>query len=121
MPTVDRFEDLLIWQEAKAMSLKVYRMFKESRDFGFKDQIQRASVSVMNNIAEGFERESDADFIRFLIIAKSSSGELRSMLQLAKELEYIEKEECDNMIFQARKMGGSIGNMIKYLRNSPKV
>jgi four helix bundle protein len=82
----DRFEDIIAWQKAKVMTLKIYSYFKDSRDYGFKDQICRASVSVMNNIAEGFERKSDNEFMHFLYIAKSSCGEVRSMLYLAEEL-----------------------------------
>lgn len=68
MATIQNFEDLQIWQEARIYCNDIYLFFKENKDFGFKDQIQRASVSIMNNIAEGFERDSDADFCRFLII-----------------------------------------------------
>jgi len=70
MKDMARFEDLWVWKEAKGLAVQVYKTFQKSRDFGFKDQVQRAAVSVMNNIAEGFERGSDADFIRFLYIAK---------------------------------------------------
>ena len=62
---IDRFEDIIAWQKAKVLSVKVYTLFKQSKDFSFKDQIQRASVSVMNNIAEGFERKSNKEFIYF--------------------------------------------------------
>jgi four helix bundle protein len=93
---IERFEDIIAWQKAKELSLEVYRLFGDSKDFGFRDQIQRAAISIMNNIAEGFERESDKDFKRFLYIAKGSSGELRSMLTVAKELDYITGEQYDD-------------------------
>ena len=83
MTTIKNFEDLMIWQDARVLVGAVYALMKESKDFGFKDQIQRASVSVMNNIAEGFERKSDSEFNRFLDIAKASCGEVRSMIYLA--------------------------------------
>jgi len=83
---IDRFEDIIAWQKAKELTVGVYRLFSESKDFGFKDQIQRASVSIMNNIAEGFERKSNNELKHFLFIAKGSCGEVRSMLILAKEL-----------------------------------
>ncbi len=80
------FEDILAWQKAKELTKEIYSIFAESKDFGFRDQIQRASVSVMNNIAEGYERKSNNEFKYFLFIAKGSCGEVRSMLILAKEL-----------------------------------
>jgi len=67
---IDRFEDIIAWQKAKELAIKIYSHFKDSKDFGFRDQIQRASVSVMNNIAEGFERKSDKEFIQFLFMQK---------------------------------------------------
>lgn len=89
---IEQFEDIIAWQKAKIMTLKIYSIFSDLRDFGFKDQICRASVSVMNNIAEGFERKSDSEFKYFLFIAKGSCGEVRSMLYLAVELNYISQE-----------------------------
>ena len=77
---IDRFEDIIAWQKAKSLTLNIYTLFAESKDFGFKDQIQRASVSVMNNIAEGFERKTNKEFKYFLFVAKGSCGEVRSMI-----------------------------------------
>jgi len=88
------FEELETWQLAKDLSLLVYRQFKDCRDFRFRDQIQAAAVSIMNNIAEGFERKKGSkEFAQFLFIAKGSAGEVRSMLSLAVELKYISDEE----------------------------
>ncbi|MEA3318067.1 MAG: four helix bundle protein, partial [Bacteroidota bacterium] len=95
---IDRFEDILSWQKAKELTIQIYKLFEKSKDFGFKDQIQRASVSIMNNIAEGFERKSNNEFKQFLFIAKGSCGEVRSMLYLANELKYLSTEIC-NKIF----------------------
>lgn len=86
---IARFEDIIAWQKAKELTIQIYSLFEESKDFGFKDQIQRASVSVMNNIAEGFERKSNKEFKQFLYIAKGSCGEVRSMLIVAHELKKI--------------------------------
>lgn len=77
---IERFEDIIAWQKAKELSIQIYSLFAESKDFGFKDQILRASVSIMNNIAEGFERKGNKEFSHFLFIAKGSCGEVRSML-----------------------------------------
>ncbi|OGG00162.1 four helix bundle protein [Candidatus Gottesmanbacteria bacterium RBG_13_37_7] len=90
---IKRFEDIIAWQKAKELSLLIYKLFKSNRDFAFRDQVQRASVSVMNNIAEGFERKSNQEFRQFLYIAKGSCGEVRSMISLALDLSYINKSE----------------------------
>ena len=92
---VSRFEDLLVWQKAKALSVQVYRATETgtfARDFGLRTQIQRAAVSVMSNIAEGFDRNSRAEFARFLTIARGSAGEVRSQVHLAQELGYIDEQ-----------------------------
>ena len=90
------FEELIVWKEARNLANEVYAFCEEgplSRDFGLRDQIRRAVVSVMSNIAEGFERETTAEFIRFLYIAKGSAGEVRSQLYLARDRQYIEEPD----------------------------
>jgi four helix bundle protein len=92
---VSRFEDLLVWQKSKALSVQVYRVTGVgpfARDLGLRTQIQRAAVSVMSNIAEGFDRNSRAEFARFLAIARGSAGEVRSQVYLARELGYIDEQ-----------------------------
>lgn len=89
-----QFEDLKIWQAGRVLVSKVYQEIGQTKDFGFRDQIQRAAVSAMSNIAEGFERRSSADFARFLDIAKGSSGEVRSLLYVAEDLGYIEPDRA---------------------------
>ena len=88
---IKRFEEIIAWQKAKELSVGIYRAFESNIDFGFKNQIQRASVSIMNNIAEGFERQTNREFKQYLYIAKGSCAEVRSMLYLAEELRYLEK------------------------------
>lgn len=92
---IEKFEDVIAWQKSKELTLEIYKQFKNNKDFSFRDQIQRAAVSVMNNISEGFERKSNKEFKQFLYIAKGSCGEIRSMLYLALELEYISKKDFD--------------------------
>lgn len=92
---IDRFEDIFAWQKSQDLCLLIYSQFKHNKDFGFRDQIQRAAVSIMNNIAEGFERGSNKDFKHFLYIAKASCAEVRSMLYLARKLGYITEEEFE--------------------------
>ena len=80
------FENLFVWQEARAMVVEIYSMLDGSRDYGFKDQLQRAAVSIMNNIAEGAESGSDAKFINYLNTSRGSCSEVRSMLYLCEDL-----------------------------------
>jgi four helix bundle protein len=82
------FEDLVAWQKAQDLAVVIYREFKDSKDFSFKDQICRAAVSISNNIAEGFDRNSKKEFVRFLYIAKGSCAEVKSMMFLAYRLNY---------------------------------
>ncbi len=92
----DRFEDLDAWKVARELANLIYVFGRESgvsKDYGFKDQIQRAAVSVMNNIAEGFERGSNKDFAKFMFIARGSTGEVRSLLYLAIDQKYITEEQ----------------------------
>ena len=91
--TWERFEDIAAWQKGQDLAVLVYKHFGQNRDFSFKDQICRASVSISNNIAEGFERGSNKEFIRYLRISLGSCSEVRSMLYLAFKLEYINQEQ----------------------------
>ena len=113
MGKVERFEDLIAWQKAKLLAVRVYALTRKpafSKDFGLASQIQRASVSVMSNIAEGFERSGNKEFAQFLSIAKASAGEVRSQLYLAKEIGYIDAAEfaevCDLAVEAARIVSG---------------
>ncbi len=120
--TAKRFEDLRIWQDARIQANAIYDSFGSAsisaRDFGFRDQIQRCGVSVMNNIAEGFERKTDQDFARFLDIAKGSNGELRSMLYLAEDLNYMNFETADKMRIFSENLSRAIETLSKHLRKS---
>jgi four helix bundle protein len=96
-----RFEDLMVWRKAKELSLGVYRVTSQqpfARDHGLRTQVQRASVSVMSNIAEGFERYSRREFRRFLSIARGSASEVRSQLHLARELGYLSAEDAASLL-----------------------
>ncbi|MBM3283590.1 four helix bundle protein [Candidatus Gottesmanbacteria bacterium] len=90
---IDNFEDIVAWRKAKELTRLLYKLFRNSRDFSFRDQILRASISIMNNIAEGFERKSNKELKQFLFIAKGSCGEVRSMIILAQDLNYIDEIE----------------------------
>jgi four helix bundle protein len=110
-----RFEDIVAWQKSKELCLSIYRTFASSKDFGFRDQIQRASVSVMNNIAEGFERKTNNEFKQFLFIAKGSCGEVRSMLYLAQELKMISEKEFNALLSLAAEISKILSGLIKTL------
>ena len=111
----ERFEDIIAWQKARILTIDIYNGFKDISDFGFKNQIQKASVSIMNNIAEGFERKSNNEFVRFLFIAKGSCGEVRSMLQLAKDLEIISEELSNKSIQNSEEISKILSGLIKAL------
>ncbi len=120
---VTRFEDLLVWQKSIEISLTIYKLFAVNLDWGFKNQIQRASVSIANNIAEGFDRSSDKEFKRFLFIALGSASEVRSMNYLGFKLNYISIEDfndCNNQLIEISKMLNGLSrslnrNEVKYL------
>jgi four helix bundle protein len=112
---INRFEDIIAWQRAKELTVQIYALFKDSKDFSFRDQIQRASVSIMNNIAEGFERRSNNEFRQFLYIAKGSCGEARSMLILAKELNKIKEPEYRKLIKLSEEISKILSGLIKTL------
>lgn len=94
----EQFEDLIVWQESKALYIQIYTAFEKHKLYFFKDQILRAALSISNNIAEGFERKGSKEFINFLSMAKGSVGEVRSMLRIAVELKYIEDGIAEKLI-----------------------
>ena len=120
MSKVSQFEDLRIWQEARELVKLIYHSINSnlagSKDWGFRNQIQTAVVSIMNNIAEGFERGSDKDFARFLDIAKASCGEVRSMLYLAEDLNYIDSKNSIDLRGKAVAISKGISALSKHLR-----
>jgi four helix bundle protein len=115
------FEDLDVWKEARRLTNEIYAATGNgafSKDFGLRDQIQRAAVSVMSNIAEGFERGGNQEFIQFLYIAKGSCGEVRSQLYIACDQKYIEHKQFVAILTALRKLSGMLGSLIEYLRES---
>jgi len=114
---IRRFEDILAWQKVKILTIKIYLILKNNKDYSFKDQLQRASVSIMNNIAEGFERKNDKEFKHFLFIAKGSCGEVRSMLYIANEFNYISKEKNKELYLLTLDISRLLSGFIKKLNN----
>ena len=114
MATIKSFEDLDIWKDSMQITFQIYALFKTCKDFGLRDQIQRSAVSLPSNIAEGFERQTNKEFIQFLHIARGSCGELRTQIYLAKGLNYINEEEGKTLIEQTQKLSAKITKLIAY-------
>lgn len=114
---IQRFEDIVGWQKAQDLAVEIYGIFGVSKDFGFKDQMTRAAVSISNNIAEGFDRSSNVDFSRFLYIALASCSEVKSMLYLAERLKYISKQIKDDLLKVSEEISKIIRGLIKSMSN----
>ncbi len=108
-----KFEDIIAWQKAQDFTVEIYGCFKENKDWDFRNQICRASVSIPNNIAEGFDRSSNADFRRFLFMSLGSSSEVKSMLYLAERLNYLQKEKSIELINAVTEISKIITGLIK--------
>ena len=122
MTTAKRFEDLEVWQGAKDLTNLIYKYSTDgsfSRDFGLRDQMRRASVSIMSNIAEGFESQTQAMFIKYLGHAKGSAGELRAQLYIAKDQGYISEESFSEMFSLSEICSKQLARFIQYLENQP--
>jgi four helix bundle protein len=113
--TTQSFKDLIVWNKAFSLTAEIYKVFLTNKDFGFRDQIQRASISIMNNIAEGCARKSDKSFRNYLLIAKGSDGEVESMLMIALELGYVNNEQQRKLLDMTQEVGRLLSGFIKKL------
>lgn len=113
---INSFEEVISWQKARVLNKEIYTSFAECRDYSFRDQIQRASVSIMNNIAEGFERETRPELIRFLFISKGSCGEVKSMIILAEDLGYLTRDQVERYTDMTTEISRLIYGLIKSLK-----
>ena len=123
MATITKFEDLIAWQEARKLVKMIYKLTSISvlaKDFGMRDQIQRASVSAMTNIAEGFDCESTAEFARFLGFARRSAVEVQSLLYAALDVEHIKEETFRVYYEQAKKTKALIGGLKQGILKNPR-
>ena len=114
MSKISRFEDLIAWQKARQLTIEVYRATRGeafARDFGLSGQIQRAAVSIMSNIAEGFERGKRAEFHQFLSMAKASCAEVRCQLYVALDNQYIARSRFDILMSKATELGRIVGGL----------
>jgi four helix bundle protein len=110
---IEKFEDLEVWKTSMNLSVLIYRALKDCKDFGLRDQIQRSSVSIPSNIAEGFERKSNKEYIYFLHIAQGSCAELRTQLYLSEKVGIIPMVEVEKMIEITRKISAMIYKLIQ--------
>jgi four helix bundle protein len=124
MALIRRFEDILAWQNARKLLKKIYQFTgagAAGRDFEYKRQIRSAAVSIMSNIAEGFERGNRKEFARFLDIAKGSSCEVRSLLYAALDLEYIDRSAFDGLSSDAQMISQQLANLARHRKKSPTI
>ena len=116
MSFAERFEELEIWQEARRLHRELYGSLRGCKDYSFRDQMQRAALSVMNNIAEGFERKTKKDFAHFLDLAKASAGEARSMTFAAEDIGIMQKDEAEQLRTDYETLSRRIAGFQKHLR-----
>ena len=122
MVKINKFEDIESWKKARRLTKEIYQTSATGgfvRDFGLKDQIRRASVSILSNIAEGFERGGDKEFSQFLAIAKGSCGEVRAQLYVALDQGYFSADTFDQLFSSATEVGQLLAGFIRYLKRSP--
>ena len=120
MPTVKSFEDLAVWKDARKFTNKIYNLtnkFPKEELYGLTSQIRRATVSIMANIAEGFDRRSDKELTNFLSIARASSSEVQNDLYVAIDLEYISQAEFNQLYQEAKKIAKQINGLMTYLKS----
>ena len=118
---IKNFEELEIWKDARALTRAVYQLTSDprfSKDFGLRDQIRRASVSIMSNIAEGFERGGNQEFIQFLYVAKGSCGEVRSQLYAAMDQNYLDQKVVGDLLTSLKRLSIMIIHLIDHLKGS---
>jgi four helix bundle protein len=124
MSSIKRFEEILAWQKAKELVREVYKICADgnfSRDFGLKDQIRRAAVASMSNIAEGFSRKTGKDFAHFLDIARGSASEVQSLLYVARDLDYINQADFKRLYKLADETISLIAGFTTYLRQRQRL
>lgn len=118
-----RIEDIEVWKRGCRLAVEIYKLTGQGqfgKDLGLRDQLRRAAVSISSNIAEGYERESSAEFKRFLLIAKGSCGEIRTQLYIAQALEYLSKSEAEQIIKECVEISSMISGLIRHLKEQNK-
>lgn len=119
---IEKFEDLGVWKESISLATEIYTILKNGKDFSLKDQMQRAVVSIASDIAEGFERNSNKEFIQFLYFAKASCGELRTQLFIVSKINILKNDEVENLIEKQERYQQCCTNLSKpEKKNSDKI
>ncbi|MCD4819941.1 MAG: four helix bundle protein [Candidatus Cloacimonetes bacterium] len=111
--SIEKFEDLIVWKDSMRLVIDIYKNLRECKDFGLRDQMQRASVSIPSNISEGFDRNSNKEYIHFLFIARGSCAELRTQLYLTKELKIIKNSQVEVLIDKTKKISAMLYKLIQ--------
>ena len=117
---IDKFEDIEAWKQARELVSEIYKQFRSNKDYSFRDQIQRAALSVMSNIAEGFDRGTNKEFVQSLVIARGSVSEVRSMLYASQDVGYISGKTFNELSSRCFALTNLINGFIRYLRNSER-
>jgi len=117
---IDKFEDIEAWKEARELVKEIYHYFASNKDYSFRDQIQRAAISIMSNISEGFDRGSNKEFIQFLVIARGSVSEVKSLSYAALDVGYINEPIFDKISQRCVKLINLLNGFIRYLKSSKR-
>ena len=110
----NKFEELEVWQESTALAVALYQQLRNCKDFGLRDQMQRAAVSIASNIAEGFDRQTQKEFIQYLYIARGSCAEVRTQLHIASQVGIIRQTEAQSLQSQTKRISAMLYNLIQY-------
>ena len=122
MAKVNKFEELVVWQKSMDFCDQIFHIINNTplkNDYALKDQMNRSSISIPSNIAEGFERNSKKQFVYFLVISKASAGEIRTQLHLTKRRNYITESNFENLLNDVNQIGKMLGSLINYLKKDP--
>ena len=117
---IERFEEIESWKEARLLVSDVYKLLGHCRDYGFKDQIQRAAISVMSNIAEGFDRGSNREFVQYLIISRGSASEAKSLVYAGLDVGYLTQDAFEAVMLRCNKISNLLNGFIRFLKTAPR-
>jgi four helix bundle protein len=110
------FEDLEVWQRGCRLAVDIFETFSACRNFTMQDQVQRAALSISSNVAEGYERDSNKEFVRFLNISKGSCGELRTQLYISRKLRFVKKADFDRLVTESKEISAMLHGLVRAVR-----